>query len=260
MTRILHFVDEQKHVSSPIHKLHPLAKLLCTLSFVIITVSFDQHNAAGLALMFIYPFVLFLISDVPFLRSAAILVKVLPFIILMGIFNPLIDSKALFTWGGFTVTSGMLSGAAFILKGTLSLLAAYLLIVTTGIEKISAALRMLHVPVMLVTLIMLIYRYIFMLTDEVAAVKDAYALRAPVHRGINPKAWGSLAGQVLIRSADRAEGVYDSMLLRGYKGTFCSNVISQFNLRDALYLTVWLLLFLSVRLFDLVSLLGGLFI
>ena len=42
----------------------------------------------------------------------------------------------------------------------------------------------------------------------------AYALRAPGEKGIHFRAWGSLLGQLLLRSVDRAQLVYESMLLR----------------------------------------------
>ena len=51
-------------------------------------------------------------------------------------------------------------------------------------------------------------------------IATAYALRAPGQKGIQFRAWGSLLGQLLLRSIDRAQLVYESMQLRGFAGSF----------------------------------------
>ena len=103
-----------------------------------------------------------------------------------------------------------------VVKGVLCFLAVYLLIATTGMERVCAALRQLHVPQVLVTTILLTYRYIVLLLQEGNRISTAYALRAPGEKGIHFRAWGSLLGQLLLRSVDRAQLVYESMMLRGY--------------------------------------------
>ena len=103
-----------------------------------------------------------------------------------------------------------------VVKGVLCFLAVYLLIATTGMERVCAALRQLHIPRVLVTTILLTYRYIVLLLQEGNRISTAYALRAPGEKGIHFRAWGSLLGQLLLRSVDRAQLVYESMMLRGY--------------------------------------------
>ena len=46
----------------------------------------------------------------------------------------------------------------------------------------------------------------------------AYSLRAPGQKGIFIKTWGTLVGSMMLRSIDRAVNVYESMMLRGFKG------------------------------------------
>ena len=137
-----------------------------------------------------------------------------------------------------------------ILKGFYTVLAAYLLAATCSAERICLALEILHVPRMIVTQIMLMYRYIFLFLGEVGRISQAYALRAPGQKGIHFKAWGALVGQLLLRSIDRAGRVYESMLLRGFNGSF--SVFRQkerLRLRDAAFGLFWaavLILFRSV--------------
>jgi cobalt/nickel transport system permease protein len=131
-----------------------------------------------------------------------------------------LDQSVWIKIGDVVVTGGMISMLTLIIKGVFALLASYLLIATTSIENICYALRLLHVPKLIVTVIMLIYRYIILFMKEVERISLAYSLRAPKQKGVHYKAWGSLLGQMLLRSIDRADIVYESMTIRGFKGDF----------------------------------------
>ena len=87
------------------------------------------------------------------------------------------------------------------LKGVFALMASFLLIATTPMDSLCAALRKLHVPSLLVTLLLLTYRYVAVMLREVSVMTDAYHLRAPGQKGIHISAWGSFLGQLLLRSA-----------------------------------------------------------
>ncbi|MFQ6930295.1 MAG: CbiQ family ECF transporter T component [Eubacterium sp.] len=96
-------------------------------------------------------------------------------------------------------------------------------------------------------IIQLIYRYINVLLKETKRiVVEAYSLRAPGQKGINFKAWGSLPGQLLLRSIDRATDVHNSMSLRGYN--FNNVRIRNYKLssRDYVWMIVWTLRLLSL--------------
>lgn len=134
-----------------------------------------------------------------------------------------------------------------ILKGLYAVAAAYLLMVTTPMEDLCRALRKLHVPSVLVTVIMLIYRYLSVFLEEVAKIRTAYSMRAPGQKGIHFKVWGSLAGMLLLRSMDRSEAVYQSMSLRGYRGEFPFGRDRQFSRRDLIYVLIFTLVPLIIR-------------
>ena len=89
---------------------------------------------------------------------------------------------------------------------------------------------------------------------------QAYRLRAPGQKGVHLKAWGSFVG-LLLRSIDRADEVYHSMLLRGYNGNF---VYTQTLIRNAispgksvLYGMGWIPALLFLRMFPLFTIVGG---
>ena len=148
-----------------------------------------------------------------FLRGFSLAVALL---VLVGIANLFFDRAPVLTLGSVVLSGGAVTLLVLVVKGVLCFLAVYLLIATTGMERVCAALRQLHVPRVLVTTILLTYRYIVLLLQEGNRISTAYALRAPGEKGIHFRAWGSLLGQLLLRSVDRAQLVYESMMLRGY--------------------------------------------
>ena len=158
------------------------------------------------------------------------------------------------------ISAGVLSMITLILKGIFSVLASYLLIATTSIEKICYALRCLHVPKAIVTQIMLMYRYITVLLEEVERITQAYMLRAPGQRGIHYKAWGTLVGQLLLKSVDRANAVYESMMLRGFCGEYqYMGEKVTYQWKDICYLLIWCVVFLVFRRYPVVLLAGSRF-
>ena len=143
-----------------------------------------------------------------------------------------------------------------LLKGVLALTASFLLAATTRIDELCGALRRLHVPSIIVTVLLLTYRYITVLTEEVSIMTDAYHLRAPGQKGIAFKAWGSFLGQLLLRSADRAQELYSSMLLRGFNGEFRYVKTRKETGREVICCILLLILFVLLRNYDLAEWIG----
>ncbi|MBP1554522.1 MAG: cobalt ECF transporter T component CbiQ, partial [Oscillospiraceae bacterium] len=134
--------------------------------------------------------------------------------------NPFFDRSPLLKLGSFTVTGGMISMLTLMLKGVFCLMASFLLMATTRIDDLCRALRKIHCPKMITSLILLTFRYISVLLDEVSAMTQAYSLRAPGQKGIHISAWGTFLGQLLLRTMDRADDLYEAMMLRGFNGEF----------------------------------------
>ena len=61
------------------------------------------------------------------------------------------------------------------------------------------------------------------------------------------KAWGSLPGLLLLRSSDRAERVYQSMLLRGFQGEYALKGSEKLRALDLLYGFVWAGVLVALR-------------
>lgn len=253
-------MDDLAALASPIHRLNPLCKLLVTVFYIVTVVSFPKYDLSGLVVMVLFPVLLFQAAGIPVGLCFRKLRLVLPLVCAVGLVNPFLDHTPLISLGSITLTGGVVSMVTLMMKGVFSLMASFLLIATTSIDTLCAALRMLHVPDILTTLLLLTYRYIGVMLEEVSIMTEAYALRAPGQKGIHISAWGSFLGQLLLRSMDRAEALYHSMLLRGFRGEYYYAEVPPCGVSGMVYTIVCCAAFLCARWFNLPALLGSLFV
>lgn len=258
--REIHTIDDLAQRDQWVNGIHPLVKLCLTVIYMMITVSFGKYELTGLLGMLVYPLILFELCELSIKEALYKLKAVLPFLCLVGLANPFFDREPVGSLGAFTVTSGMLSMCTLLIKGIFTVLSSYLLIATTTIEEICYALRLLHLPKLFVTQVLLTYRYLFVLLAETDTIVQAYTLRAPGQKGVHFRVWGSLAGQLLLRSMRRADELYQSMCLRGYDGEFYYASHRKAALHDVLYLSVWLTVMTAFRCFPVLELIGNLFV
>ena len=142
MEHALHELAEMDALAaqdSPIHRLSPLAKLLTTIFYIIVTVSFHKYQLSGLAVMALIPVFLFQVSGIPVRTCFYKLRIVLPLVMAVGLFNPLFDRAPMFYLGSVPVSGGVVSMLSLMLKGVLCLMMSFLLIATTPIDSICAA-------------------------------------------------------------------------------------------------------------------------
>lgn len=244
-------LDELAAGNSLIHKLHPGAKLLATLTFVIVTASFPKYEIAAMTPLLLYPLFFISLADLPWDMLVRRLLLALPFVFFIGIFNPVFDQTPLYQFGSITLTGGMVSFLSILLRFCLSVLAALTLLATTGINPLGAALQSLGVPSVLVNQILFMYRYLHVLVEEAAKTVRACSLRAPDSEGIGFRVWGSLTGRLLLRTLERAQRVYQAMLRRGFDGQIRLVRSRRMNFTDGLFLLSWVVFFLTVRVFNL---------
>lgn len=256
--REIHRIDESASGDQWVNRIHPLVKLVVTIGYITAVVSFQKYDVVGLAGMVIYPIAGFMLSELSFFESIKRLRLVLPLICFLGVLNPIFDKNYVLI-AGVQISAGILSMITLIFKGLFSVLASYLLIATTSVDKICYALRLLHLPKPMVTQFMLTYRYITVLLEEVDRITQAYSLRAPKQKGIHFRAWGSLTGQLLLRSMDRAGNVYESMLLRGYNENY-GYMKARISMRakDIAYLLFWIGIIVLFRIYPVIMIIGNL--
>ena len=245
--RELHAIDCEAASHGWLQAIHPLSKVLVTVAYLVVLLSFGKYQLTGVLLMGVYLVVLFLLGNVSVGRMGRRLWVVLLLVCLVGIANPLFDRTPMLTLGSITLTGGVISFLTLMLKGLFAVSAAYLLMVSTTMDDVCHVLRHLHVPSVLVTVLMLVYRYLMVFLKEAGKLSAAYALRAPGEQGLRFSVWGSMIGQLLLRSIDRAEVVYESMQLRGFQGEFKARLEQVAHPIDYAYGIIWIALFLIIR-------------
>jgi len=105
-----------------------------------------------------------------------------------------------------------------ILKSNLCLFVLLLLTWTTPFSDILQELRRFHLSAVMLTTLMLMYRYLPVLLEESRRMQRARASRTFTRR--RRLAWQNLStiiGHLFVRSAERAERIYLAMCARGWK-------------------------------------------
>ncbi len=254
----IHKLDHNPNETNAI--IHPLVKLLLTITYIILLTSINKYNLTTTLAMSIYLILISFIQEIPvreILKRFKIIFLLLFFI---GIANPIIDKDIIMYIGHLPVTTGEISLITLMLKGLFAIISSFILISTTKIEEICYSFKLLHIPNMLITTFLLTYRYIILFLKETHKIWIAYQMRAPNQKGIRFKAWGSMIGSLTIRSIDKANTIYDSMELRGFdpENFFIENI--KFNKKSLNYLILGLGIMFILRYIPIFDMLGKLFI
>ena len=258
--KTVHHMDYQASHNGYLSRIHPLAKLLITIIYIILLTSIDKYNFVITLAMSIYLILLGIIGDLSIKNALKNLKVVLLLLFVLGIANPILDRTVIAYIGMIPVTTGMISMITLLLKGIFAILASYFLILTTSIEEICYALKMLHIPDVLITIVMLIYRYIIVFLKEVQKIWIAYQMRAPKQKGVNYKVWGSMIGSLMLRSIDRAQMVYESMELRGFNPSTSFVKKEKMNKKSEIYFCLMIGLLMVIRFIPIFEIIGSIFV
>jgi cobalt/nickel transport system permease protein len=241
---------------SPIHRLDPRAKVLTTLVYILCVVSFGRYELAAMLPFLLYPVVLLSLADLPAGYIARKVVVVVPFAVMVGLFNPLFDRQIVLQIGPLDIWGGWVSCASIVVRAILTAGAAIVLMAVTGFPAICEALERLGMPRVFAVQLLFLHRYIFVLADEGGRVARARQLRACGNKGQGLRHFGPLVGHLLLRTWERAERIHMAMLARGFSGEIHARRQGRFGGREVAFLLGWSLLFITLRLYNLPQLLG----
>ncbi|MDR0498111.1 MAG: cobalt ECF transporter T component CbiQ [Holophagales bacterium] len=236
---------------SPVHRLHPMAKLIVTFFYVVTIVSFPPEDISGIIPFLLYPAVMMPLSGTPYRPLLQRLMFALPFSLMGGISNLIAVRGVAFYIGSFVVSQGMVSFVSIMLKTLLSVFAVLILIASTSFVEISCQLTILRIPKIICLQLVMTYRYLSILISETASMLTAYSFRGPNQKGIKMKDMGSFAGRLILRSFDRAERVYQAMKCRGFNGIYYGRKHGGFRLSDGIFIALMTLLVIFLRFFNL---------
>ena len=248
----LYTLERLSNGNTCIHRLHPTVKLSVTLIFIIVVISFDRYSIFQMLPYIFYPLLMISLSEIPYTMLLKKFFFTLPFCLCLGVGNILFDM----TWGG------VISLFTIVFRTFLCVMAVLVLVCVTPLREITQAMRRLRLPGILVTIFEMTYRYIGILFDETTSMYNAYLLRGNGRRGVKITDMGSFVGQLLLRSFDRAERVYNAMKCRGYALFTLPKSQGKLTRRDLIFAAVTCFLFAAFRFINLnrfwTDILGGL--
>jgi len=229
------FLDQLSYKNTVVHRLDPRAKLVVTLLFLFTVISFSKYEIFALLPFFLYPMLLMTLGEIPFALIFKKVLLVSPFAVFIGIFNPLLDSAQVPIFKDFTVSAGWLSFVSILLKFTLTVSTALLLVATTSFPGVCHALRKVGLPSIFVSQLLFLYRYLFVLMEEAMRIVRARNMRSFGGRGQDVKIFVRLVGALFVRAVERAERVYHAMLSRGFGGDMPTLKQFQIKLSDVVF-------------------------
>ncbi|MFZ5879584.1 MAG: cobalt ECF transporter T component CbiQ [Chloroflexota bacterium] len=229
--------DRYHDTESRLHRLDPRVKVALTVLFILSNALLPDGawTAFGLSWLFLLwaNHLSNLGLEFTFRRSFL----ALPFALaaVSAIFSPLGNPIAEWCIGSLALVPtdyGLIKFVSILVRSWLSVQMAVLLVAVTRFPDLVHALEHLRVPAALTIIVSFLYRYLFVLTDEVmrllrarearSAAAPSSSLRAGRRSG-GSVLWrgrvaGHMAGQLFLRSYERSDRIYNAMLARGYDG------------------------------------------
>lgn len=251
-------LDQAACANTPVHRLDPRAKVVTTLVFIVCVVSFGKYEVLPMLPFALFPIALASEGGLPLELIGKRLLLAAPFAVFLGIFNPLLDREIVGRIGSLAISGGWVSYASILVRFVLTAGAALVLVGTTRFNDVVLALERLGTPEVLATQLLLLYRYIFVLAEEVMRMSRARTLRSFGGRGMGMRVYIQMLGQLLLRTFARAERIYAAMLGRGFDGHVRSPRRLSFTARDAVFVLGWSGAFVAFRLLNVPLLIGSL--
>jgi cobalt/nickel transport system permease protein len=256
-------LDRYLHKNSPIHSLDPRVKLVGTVAFIVNNVLLPDGAWFGFAGAWLLTLAISHRAQLGTWFALRRSFIALPFMlagfsVVFATPGNVLAEVRLFGLDLVITDAGIIRMISLMLRTWLSVQMAILMTATTTFPDLTHALRHLKVPAVLVAIISFMYRYLFVLVDESQRLLRARASRSaalPGHKAGGSIPWrakvaGGMAGQLFVRSLDRADRVYNAMVSRGYRGQLLTMTPHHMSRRD------WQVAGLLVMMLLLIQLLG----
>lgn len=216
------FVDRYANLDSPLHALDARTKLVGFSALIIAALQIRAGSMGAFFTFFFFMAILTGISQIPMQYIFGRTLAILPFVLLAGLAAPWKGSQG---WAWFV---------ALLFRSSLCLLMLVLLTNTTRFVELLRGMRKLGCPKVVVANLSFLYRYLYVLADEVQRLRQARDSRRVGRAGAltELRTLGSMLGTLMVRSFERADHMYQAMLSRGFSGEFPVTAPRSFSWRD----------------------------
>lgn len=232
------FLDKYADIASPVHRLDARVKLPVMIAGVFIaalTPAFSWLNIILLASIFIF---MLIVSKVPLLTVFKRVALVLPVIIVLSLSYSMTAPSHRFELFFF-----------YMIRAAVCLLSIIILVTTTRFDNLLLAMRYFKLPGLLTSMLSFFYRYIFVLQDELERMQRARSARlVKADRKTKLKAYYTIAGMLLLRSYERTERIYRSMIARGYRGQIHGSLPGHLDLPSTAFAVIFFLIYLILTI------------
>ena len=260
-----HAFDQYYYQNSRIHDLDPRVKVIVVLTFILSNALLPDGSWLAFAMAWLLLLIANDLSNLGLGFSFKRSFVALPFalIAITAIFSPVGEPLAEWDLGFIILVPtdfGLIRFFSILVRSWLSIQMAILLVATTQFPDMIHAFEHLRAPRVLTTIVAFLYRYMFVLTDEVFRMlraREARSAGLPGKKRGRSVLWrakvtGSMAGQLFLRSYERSERIYNAMVSRGYAGHIRTLKPHAINRRD------WLALGVSVIILFIIQVAGWL--
>jgi len=224
--------DFYTHVegNSPLHRLDARIKIICTIAAIFGVVIMLHWELPLIVLGGCIAILIY--SRAPwkiYLKRLLYPSYIIIFVAIMQPFMVVSNVVAVVPILGWQIfDAGILFGLLVFTRCLSAVAIVNLLILLTSMEDILDSLRWFKIPTVITDTMMLMFRYISLISEESNRIRKAqesrlgYSKKVGVRKKISN--FGTLAGMLMARSFDRAIQVGDAMVSRCYTGT--SNLFS----------------------------------
>jgi cobalt/nickel transport system permease protein len=250
------FLDHHSQTESPIHHLDARAKIIVFFTFILIAVSSPPTSFLLFSLLALGLIAIAVLARLPLGHLLKKVLVVLPFLFVVALSIPFMQKNAL--GGGYNLGLGGLSISRdglwilwnVVIKSCLGVFSIILLSSTTSFPQLIGGMEKLGSPKIFTMITSFMYRYSFILIDEMHRMKRARDSRCFGGRWFwQTKVIGHMIGTLFLRSFHRGERVYMAMLSRGYDGTMPETRARRLGLGEVLFLSLTpFLIFLRIYL------------
>ncbi|HOU36390.1 MAG TPA: energy-coupling factor transporter transmembrane component T, partial [Candidatus Omnitrophota bacterium] len=136
-----------------------------------------------------------------------------------------------------------------IVKAYLSILCSILLVNTADFVDLLKGFERLRIPRLVVMIVSFMYRYLFVIEDELERMQVAR-----MSRSVRRSGWGliktlsNIVGVLFIRSYEKAEKVYLAMCCRGYTGPIRTLHAWRITKNDIYFCAFMLIILMTIRM------------
>lgn len=201
------------------HRAPTEVKIVCLVVFVLAVVATPREMFWPFGIYALIVLAVWRLAQIPLGWILPRMLIEAPFLVL-AVLLPFSEGGPTVDVAGFSLSvPGLYAAWGIVVKGTLGVAASLTVAATTTARALPAGLSRLGIPPVVISMLVLMIRYIDVLSAEAGRMRMARLSRGDSPRTLHQA--GAIArgvGALFLRSYERGERVYLAMLSRGYGG------------------------------------------